>query len=448
MNIKTLFLFGLQCLFFIGLGMDSISQNLLQSGPMLGYNEMREVAVWLQTKEAADVYLEYWAEGDASKILKTNTVSTEKQNAFTAHLICDGLEPGTKYQYRIIANGHEFIQNQPLEFKTQELWQWRRDAPEFKFTFGSCTYINEAAYDRPDTTGAYGGDYSIFESIADEEADLMLWLGDNVYLREVDWNSRSGFLSRYTHTRSIPEMQRLLATSHNYAIWDDHDYGPNDATSCFIHKDFSLEAFQLFWANNGYGLGGKPSITGMFQYNDIDFFLLDNRSFRTANNLKGDKKTVLGGKQIDWLIQALLASNSHFKVVALGGQLISYVDKFENYAQYEDERLEILERIEQNNIEGVIFLTGDRHSGELSTITLENGSILYDMTSSPLTSRAYDHSHENNKSRVEDSAYGERNYGSIEVKGTMAERYLILNLKSVDGKTIWTHRINHDYTMD
>ena len=51
----------------------------------------------------------------------------------------------------------------------------------------------------------------------------MLWLGDNVYLRE-DFHGQQSIYDRYTHT-STPEMANLLSSASNYAIWDDHDYG-------------------------------------------------------------------------------------------------------------------------------------------------------------------------------------------------------------------------------
>ena len=64
----------------------------------------------------------------------------------------------------------------------------------------------------------------------------MLWLGDNIYTREVDFYSLSGYQKRYTHTRNIKEMQPLLSNTHHYAIWDDHDYGPNNTDRSNIHK--------------------------------------------------------------------------------------------------------------------------------------------------------------------------------------------------------------------
>jgi hypothetical protein len=118
---------------------------------------------------------------------------------------------------------------------------------------GSCAYINEAAYDRPGNP--YGSEYEIFEAINESKPDFMIWLGDNMYLREPDWNSWTGITKRWTHSRSVPEMQPLLASAHHYAIWDDHDYGPNNSDRGWWNKNQTYEAFQLFWANPSYGIG-------------------------------------------------------------------------------------------------------------------------------------------------------------------------------------------------
>ena len=169
-------------------------------------------------------------------------------------------------------------------FGRPPLWQYRSDPPEMKIALGSCVFINDEPFDRPGKP--YGGDYRIFESIQREKPDLMLWLGDNTYLREADWYSRTGIIHRYTHTRNVEEMQALLASTSNYAIWDDHDYGPNDSDHTFRNKQMTLRAFQLFWGNPTYGLEDNGGITSSFEWGDAEFFLLDNRYFRTPNNKK------------------------------------------------------------------------------------------------------------------------------------------------------------------
>ena len=112
---------------------------------------------------------------------------------------------------------------------------------------GSGAYFNEARYDR--SGNPYGDGYEIYSNMAKAGADFMIWLGDNIYLREPDWNSWSGIIHRYTHDRAIPELQEFLASTHHYAIWDDHDYGPNNSDRGYWNKNQTMEAFKIFWAN-------------------------------------------------------------------------------------------------------------------------------------------------------------------------------------------------------
>jgi alkaline phosphatase D len=274
--------------------------------------------------------------------------------------------------------------------------------------------------------------------------DAMLWLGDNTYFREVDWFTRTGILHRNTHTRSLPEMQPLLASAHNYAIWDDHDYGPNDSDRTYVHKDLSLEAFKLFWGNNGYGLDGK-GITSMFQFNDIDFFLLDNRSFRTPNEFKAGEKVYLGQRQLEWLIESLVSSVAPFKMIASGGQMLSTAEVFENYINLnKEERAYLLRRIEEENITGVIFLTGDRHHTDLSSYKNKAGNMVYDLTVSPLTSGPVPLKYledEKNEHLVKGTLVGRRNFGILEFSGKRLERQLKIKIYDTKGELLWDYDI-------
>ena len=221
---------------------------------------------------------------------------------------------------------------------------------------GSCAYFNLDEQDH------YGGGYEIFEQIRQQSPDLMLWLGDNLYLGPEDWSSAEGIYRRYSAQRAHPSLQPLLASVHHYAIWDDHDYGPNDANRSYPLKGVSLDAFQRFWANPNYGLPDLPGIFGTFSWSDVDFFLLDDRTYRAPGNAPDSvDKPLLGRGQVQWLLDALAASRATFKVVAVGSQVLNPFDRFEGYAQHAKERDSLLKGIKDYGIEGVIFLSGDRH---------------------------------------------------------------------------------------
>jgi alkaline phosphatase D len=423
----------------LGLFVFEISSAQLRSGPMLGYAEHREVAIWLQTQKQDAVQLEYRVKG-TEKWKNAGTKLTKATDSYTALYLISNLEPGTTYEYRFLVMAKMHGKDKPYEFKTQALWQWRSEPPAFKIAMGSCAYVSESTYDRPGEP--YGGDYHIFEKMADAQPDMMLWLGDNTYLREVDWSTRSGILHRYSHTRQLPEMQRLLASCPNYAIWDDHDFGPNDANGSWVQKQHSLDAFKLFWANNGYGLPESAGITGAFRFNDVDFFLLDNRYHRTSEQLNDScAREMLGETQINWLINALKYSNASFKIVAVGSQVLNSESLYENYAQFPCERQRLLDRIAAEGIKNVVFATGDRHHSEISKIELQ-GIVMHDITASPLSSKAGNNrDNEHNRNRIAGSLVLQRNYTTLEVSGTRKARQLLLRNFDSNGLELFSYTI-------
>ena len=55
-------------------------KSVLQAGPMLGYSDYREVLIWVQTTEAADVQIEYWTNAETKK--KTDIKRTHQDQEF------------------------------------------------------------------------------------------------------------------------------------------------------------------------------------------------------------------------------------------------------------------------------------------------------------------------------------------------------------------------------
>ena len=429
-----------QSILFSLMFISTYAQDLINSGPMVGYSTMQEVLLWVQTEETANVHFEYYEINNPKVKFSTDKIETEKKNGYVAKLIADQVIPGKKYKYEVYINNYKIERNYAMEFQTQELWKWRTDPPDVKFVIGSCSYINEPKFDRPGKP--YGSNFEIFNSINKKNPDFMLWLGDNTYLREPDWNSRTGFIKRYSHTRAFPELQPLLASTHHYATWDDHDYGPNNSDGSFWLKETASEIFKLFWGNPNYDVTGKGGITGFFQWSDLDFFLLDNRYHRTANNNLTGNRQMLGKDQIDWLINALSFSQASFKFVAVGGQVISNGAVYENYATYPDERKYLLDKIREAKIEGVIFLDGDRHHTILSKMQeTKNVYPLYDLTCSSLTAGVNNDNEPYNSFKLEETFVNVNNFGMLNVTGPTNDRELTIQIFDKDGKELWIKSI-------
>jgi alkaline phosphatase D len=408
------------------------------SGPMLGPVELRDAKVWLElSPDVKKAALLIQKKGDP-KIIKTVPYKGELGNEFNpVSFTIGGLDMNTTYQYTIVINDKPTTLKG--EFTTKDLWQWRKPAPDFTFLTGSCSYVNQPIYDRPGKP--YGTDSSIFETMAKEKSSaFMLWLGDNWYTREVDYYSDWGLWYRAQYDRSRPVLQPLLKAMPHYATWDDHDFGPNDISKNYILKETSRKVFMNYWANPSYGENGQ-GIYSMFSYSDLDFFLTDDRWWRSADNMPDsvdgkanpDKK-MFGAKQMDWLKNSLFYSQATFKVIVVGSQVLNQVSPFDKLKNFPVEYAELLDFLEKNKISGVIFLSGDRHHSEVIKMERTGNYPLYDITVSPLTSGT--HKFFGVERDNPDRVYGldeKNNYGKVSVTGKRGERVFAIDFIGTKG---------------
>jgi alkaline phosphatase D len=412
-----------------------ITYSQIVSGPMLGGVELREARVWVEVQPSVkSVSLVVSNKSGSAK--QTLKYSGKLGNPFNpVQFLIGGLEPNTIYQYQILIDGK--VQKEQGEFVTKDLWQWRKPAPDFSFLAGSCNYVNEPVYDRPGKP--YGGDSSIFESMANEKAAFMLWLGDNWYTREVDF-SEWGLWYRPHHDRKTPVVQKFLRSMAHYATWDDHDFGPNDIAGNYIMKQTSREVFKNYWCNPSYGEDGEGVYT-MMSYGDVDVFLCDDRWWRSSDRLKDSvngkpnpEKRMLGAKQMSWLKNSLLYSQSPFKFVVIGSQVLNPVSPYDKLKDFSFEYNELTDFLKQHNVSGVMFLTGDRHHTEIIKVDREGTYPLYDITVSPLTSgtHKFNGPEANNPYRVL-GIDQKQNYGRFSFSGPKGDRKMKLEFLGIKG---------------
>ncbi|MDQ4120102.1 MAG: alkaline phosphatase family protein [Acidobacteriota bacterium] len=418
--------------------------TLLRSGPMLGYSEMTETVVWLQTRQPTDAQIRYWKQGEPKNVKFSKTVRTNEETDFIARFTLSQLDFGARYDYDVFLNGKRIAFDYQPTFQTQQHWRWRTEPPAFRFAFGSCSYINDPPFDRPGKP--YGSNFEIFNTIAAKKPDFMIWMGDNVYYREPDWLAESAMRYRFRQNRELPELQRLLASTHNYAIWDDHDYGPNDSDRTFRLREAALRVFKDYWANATYGEPDAPGVFGRFEWADVEFFLLDNRFYRSPEKMPNSPdKVMFGERQMRWLTESMRSSTATFKIVVGGNQMLNQLSPVESFKQFPAEQRRLLDFIRDARIEGVLFLSGDRHYSELIRLKDVDSYPLYDFTSSPLTAGNADpySIEENNPDRVRGTLVkGIKSFGMIEVAGTAKARKLILRAFDSTGKELWKHEIS------
>ena len=425
---------------------------------MLGPSNMRSMQVWvMMASQDDDVRVHFWLAGAEknAKPARKMTMPAYAINNPSGYAIlkfeCGGLEPGQTYVYRVsakLAGGK--LQSREGQFHTPPLFQWRTDPPTVNLITGSCYYANEPEYDRPGKP--YGGDSSIFVPMAAEHADLMLWLGDNWYTRDVDYTTAYGLWYRPAHDRQGAVLQPLLANTPNLAIWDDHDYGPNDYSRSYFLKQTSREVFQSFWLNPSSGFNDQGIFT-RYQLSDIDFFLMDNRWWRSFDDLPDSingkpnpQKAMWGKEQLEWLKDELRISKGNpfvnFRIVVTGSQVLNPVSPFDKMLDFPAEYADFMNFLREEKIDGVLFMTGDRHHSEIIKVQPNGMYPLFDITCSPLTSgtHVFGGKEANNPYRVL-GVDQLQNYGKINVSGPRNNRVMTVEYKGVKGENLGTYTI-------
>ncbi len=430
--MKNFFLLNIT---FYLLHFTSFSQLIprLISGPMQGYTTATSLKIWLLAKDVKKISVELSNENEKYS-LEANTDSCTIYNEFSpAAFSFENLKPNTNYEVLVKLDKHEVRDKKMISVKTLS----EENVQDFSFLLGSCAFM-PSKFLKPFYPKIYK---RIFKSMSKNPADFMLWLGDNLYYRPKHYGSVKGMEQCQIRTRKFNQIDHFLKSMPQYAIWDDHDYGPNDSDKDFPLKDSSLAIHKKFWANSFFGTNEIPGIFSNFRMYDCEFFLLDNRFYRTNPN--AENATILGENQLNWFLENLKKSTAVFKFVAVGSQIVNENTPHERYAEFSSERKKIFDFIRENKISGVIFLTGDIHHSVLMKSDSLCSYPIYDFTCSPLTSVVHNvHPYEfENRQVVKGKIAITYNFGKIRVEGKEGERECIIETYNAKGEKIWDYVI-------
>jgi len=254
--------------------------------------------------------------------------------------------------------------------------------------FGSCLH-----QDKPQ---------QIWRAVLRQRPQLFLMLGDNVY-GDVSSGDMTELKRAYETQAENPEFAAARNAIPFWAIWDDHDYGRNDAGAAFAHKQKAAELFRQFWGETGpRGTADSPGLYASRTFGPeerrLQIILLDTRWFR-APFVKSDEeraqhvgpylpdtdpaKTMLGEAQWQWL-ERELRRPAKIRLIVSSVQVLADGHRWERWGQLPHERRRLLDLITATEAKGVILLSGDRHFGAVYVDRSALGYPLFEITSSSL----------------------------------------------------------------
>lgn len=422
------------------LALNAGAQSLIMAEPVQGHSDDTSTLLQVELHGSVQQLDVYYAENGTMEAHKdTYTYPAFPKLDFRPIVIrLSGIDPNRSYRFTLQATAGD-----KTEEKKGYLYE-RKPSYEFSFLTGSCAYLDNNLWD-PNGVH-YKADTSIFYRMSEDDADFMLWLGDNWYLGEHEYHIAKGLANKAHYTRLAPPMQRLQRVIPHYAIWDDHDYGYNDAGADYELKRAARKNFMDYWPNPYYGENNQGIYTH-FLYKGVAFFMLDDRTWRASDKLWDEKwgkpnpeKVMFGKKQMRWLKKMLLENkDAPFKIIANGSQVVNPLAGGDCLAHFPVEYKELLDFIKDNKIKGVVFLSGDRHFSCVNKLEREGHYPLYDITISPFTSDIdkLTIKERNSSYLVPGTLVEQYNYGYIGILGNSdADRRLQLEIVNTKGKTV------------
>jgi alkaline phosphatase D len=321
-------------------------------GPLVGGVTDTTANVWARTDVPASVSVEYSTDAALTSSTVSGVVQTSSTHDFTAIVPIAGLQPLTRYYYRILVNGVPQESGNYPTFVT-----FPPVGPATDFAFG--VLADEANPAQNPTRDA-----PAFAALEANDPAFVAHLGDFNYNNPTNLAAiRKGF--QQDISRQYTESGEFLnEIAHNFPfdfVYDDHDSGPNNGDKTFPNRWASIQAYQEYYPT--YPLADPAhGIQHSFTYGNSEFFMLDLRSERSPNFQPDNAgKSLTGDAQLQWLEQGLLNSTSTWKFI-MSSVALNQTSRSDGWNQATAEWHQLTDFILQNHISGVIAVSGDLHS--------------------------------------------------------------------------------------
>ncbi|OUS31036.1 metallophosphatase [Thalassotalea sp. 42_200_T64] len=309
-----------------------------------------------------------------------------------------------------------------------------------KILFGSCSHQDKAM--------------PILNAINDENADLFIFLGDNIY---GDTTNMQDMADKYQRLGKNPGIKTLRSTTATIAIWDDHDFGENDAGAEYPQKENARKLMLDFWQEpkNSARYAQKDGIYTAYMYGEnhhkvhvilpdlrwnrdplVNVGMTEYQTIRKPKNMgpyapnRSKGASMLGETQWRWL-ENELQKPSAIKIIGSSLQLLAEFTGWESWANFPYDRERLFALIKKHQVNGVVIISGDTHWGEMSMVSKNLDYPLWEITSSGLTEEWKDVSP--NKHRVGNFT-SKVNYGELLIDWQQKDPTIKLSLKDIDGK--------------
>ena len=339
------------------------------------------VILWtrITVPDAAAVVSGTWAvstDPTLRKVVSSGSFTTDAGVDFTVNVDATGLQPGTTYYFRFLAQGGSSPIGRTRTAPTGAA------AKRLRFAVVSCSSLAH-------------GYFHAYRAIATQsDLDVVLHLGDYIYeyaseaygrVRAyepaTETLSRDDYRTRYAQYRRDRDVQDLHQQHPMIAVWDDHEIADNGwkggaenhdeaKEGAWADRQSAAKEAYFEWMPVRVQAGGQ--IWRAFRYGDlVDLLMLDSRYWDRDEQVKQDSglfgdagRSLLGADQQSWLSEQLAGSTAKWKLLGQQVLVATTPSLFapDSWTGYGAARNVLFDAIEATPGGNVVVLTGDIHS--------------------------------------------------------------------------------------
>lgn len=297
--------------------------------------------LWTRYTGGRALTLEVWREDTGAVVVRA--APTPKPGGFT-HFDAAGLDPYTRYAF---AFDDGEARSATGRFRT---------APDagarIPLTFGAVSCTKEGFGLEP-----------LVQAARRSDLDAFLWLGDTIYADGA--KDLEGFRDKWMRGIGHPAQRAIRRATSSICAWDDHELFNNwdlEQLPMLPNEEY-YAGLQAFYEHQPVRPGaGKHLWRSLTWGATAEVFVLDCRGER-----KPSARQYVSVEQLAWLKQGLKESPAAFKLILNTVPISNFPGFFfestadDRWQGYDAQRAEILSFIDDERIDGVLWVAGDFH---------------------------------------------------------------------------------------
>ena len=201
-----------------------------------------------------------------------------------------------------------------------------------------------------------GSNAAVYDEIRRQAPDVFVFTGD-LHYANISANDPTLFAAAYDVVLGQPAVAAMLRETPIAYVWDDHDYGPNDADRDSPSKPAAQTAYRVHVPYQELPVDGV--IAQAFDVGPVRVLLTDLRSERSP-----DDQTLLGAAQRAWLQSQLLAARDEVPLViwvSPSPWIAAPQAGQDHWGGFAAERRELADFVAEHDIENLLIVSGDAH---------------------------------------------------------------------------------------